>query len=72
MRHFQDILLYSKNGYYANQHVIGRQGDFITAPEISQVFGEILALYYIDYLQRIGKTDHVKFVFVLGGGGCVL
>jgi NADH dehydrogenase [ubiquinone] 1 alpha subcomplex assembly factor 7 len=72
VRHFQDILLYSKNGYYANQHVIGRQGDFITAPEISQVFGEILALYYIDYWQRIGKPDHVTFVELGGGRGTLM
>lgn len=29
-------------GYYMKQDVFGRQGDFITSPEVSQVFGEVL------------------------------
>lgn len=30
-------------GYYSQGDVFGRQGDFITSPEISQVFGEVSA-----------------------------
>ena len=32
-------------GYYQTQPVFGRQGDFITAPEISQMFGELVGLW---------------------------
>ncbi len=34
-----------QNGYYATRDPFGRQGDFITAPEISQMFGELLGLW---------------------------
>ena len=45
---FIEICLFEKNGYYRNNQPIGKNADFITAPEISQLFGEILGLYIYD------------------------
>ena len=42
---FLNECLFKKNGYYYNKKPIGKHGDFITAPEISQMFGEIIGLY---------------------------
>ncbi|WP_417587737.1 class I SAM-dependent methyltransferase [Pararhodobacter oceanensis] len=39
-----DCLLHPAHGYYATRDPLGRQGDFTTAPEISQMFGELLGL----------------------------
>lgn len=39
-----DCLLHPDHGYYATRDPFGRAGDFITAPEISQMFGEMLGL----------------------------
>ncbi len=49
VEHFIDLSLNSKKGYYINSKVIGSQGDFITAPEISQLFGEIIGLYVFNF-----------------------
>lgn len=39
---YMSTLLTSKSaGYYMKKDVFGRSGDFITAPEISQLFGEV-------------------------------
>jgi len=38
-------LLHPTHGYYMRQDPLGRQGDFITSPEISQMFGELLGLW---------------------------
>ena len=46
---FIEICLYSKKGYYNSSEVLGSQGDFITSPEISQLFGEILGLFIYEY-----------------------
>lgn len=39
-----DCLLHPQHGYYATRDPFGRGGDFTTAPEISQMFGELLGL----------------------------
>ncbi len=44
---FIEEALFSKNGYYNNKKPIGRRNDFTTAPEISQMFGEIIGLYLL-------------------------
>jgi len=40
-------LLHPKHGYYTTHAPLGREGDFITAPEISQMFGELLGLMLV-------------------------
>ena len=43
-RYMSVCLLHPEHGYYATRDPFGRAGDFITAPEISQMFGEMLGL----------------------------
>ena len=45
---FISYLLYEKNSYYISKNPIGFRGDFITSPEISQMFGEILGIYILN------------------------
>lgn len=42
-------------GYYRRHDPLGAAGDFITAPEISQVFGELIGLWCVDLWLRLGK-----------------
>tara|TARA_B100001029_G_C15023051_1_gene431839 strand:+ start:386 stop:1411 length:1026 start_codon:yes stop_codon:yes gene_type:complete len=53
-------------GYYTTQNPIGSQGDFITAPEVSQLFGEIIALTLIN---KINQKKIKKFQLVELGPG---
>jgi NADH dehydrogenase [ubiquinone] 1 alpha subcomplex assembly factor 7 len=43
--------------YYATRDPLGAAGDFITAPEISQMFGELIGLWAADLWMRAGKPD---------------
>ena len=63
---FTNLCLYSKNGYYKNTDVIGQSGDFITAPEISQLFGEIIGLYIFDFWKN--KINEPFDLIELGPG----
>ena len=58
-------------GYYARRQPLGGRGDFITAPEISQIFGELIGLWCADLWQRMGSPDPV-IVAELGPGRGVL
>lgn len=44
-------------GYYISHDPIGRAGDFITAPEISQMFGELIGLWCAERWQALGAPD---------------
>ena len=38
---FIDLVLYHRNGYYLSKKPIGKKFDFVTSPEISQMFGAV-------------------------------
>ena len=59
-------------GYYRHQYPIGRDGDFITAPEISQIFGELIGLWCADLWRRMGAPDPVTIVELGPGRGVLL
>ena len=40
---FIKLALYERNGYYLRKKPIGKKYDFVTSPEISQMFGEIIS-----------------------------
>lgn len=44
-------------GYYTNREPFGAAGDFTTAPEISQMFGEMLAAWWVSARQAMGLPD---------------
>ena len=44
---FIELALFSRNGYYLRKKPIGKKYDFVTSPEISQMFGEIISVYLL-------------------------
>lgn len=58
--------------YYATRDPFGAEGDFTTAPEISQVFGELIGAWCADYWQRMGAPDPVLLVELGPGRGTLM
>jgi len=55
--------------YYAAKDPLGSDGDFITAPEISQMFGELIGLWLADLWIRAGREEPVHYVELGAGRG---
>ena len=60
-----------QHGYYASRLPIGAAGDFITAPEVSQIFGELIGLWCARMWEMIGRPNPV-ILAELGPGRGVL
>ncbi|MGH7090344.1 MAG: SAM-dependent methyltransferase, partial [Stellaceae bacterium] len=60
------------NEYYARGDPLGARGDFVTSPEVSQVFGELIGLWCADLWQRMGAPDPVLLVELGPGRGTML
>jgi NADH dehydrogenase [ubiquinone] 1 alpha subcomplex assembly factor 7 len=48
-------LAHPEHGYYMKKDPLGAQGDFITAPEISQIFGELIGLWLATQWEKLGR-----------------
>jgi SAM-dependent MidA family methyltransferase len=55
--------------YYATRDPLGAEGDFVTAPEISQMFGELIGLWLADIWTRAGKPADAHYVELGPGRG---
>ncbi len=59
-------------GYYTAHDPFGAAGDFITAPDISQMFGELIGLWAADTWQRLGMPAHLRLIELGPGRGTLM
>jgi NADH dehydrogenase [ubiquinone] 1 alpha subcomplex assembly factor 7 len=70
---FMALCLYDpQHGYYNNRPPFGAAGDFITAPEISQMFGELIGLWAATVWQSMGSPDPVLLIELGPGRGTMM
>ena len=72
-----EVLTSPDGGYYSggaggDRDPFGWHGDFVTAPEISQMFGELLGLWCAEAWQRIGEPDPVTLAELGPGRGTLM
>lgn len=61
-----------RHGYYVTRDPIGAEGDFTTAPEVSQMFGELIGLWMVSVWQQMGSPDNIRIVELGPGRGTML
>jgi len=65
-------LTHPQYGYYLTREPIGAAGDFITAPEISQMFGELIGLWMAAAWQALGSPENLRVVELGPGRGTMM
>lgn len=67
-----DALGHPHDGYYMSQEAIGAAGDFTTAPEISQVFGELIGLWLVEVWRQMGSPNPFNLIELGPGRGVLM
>jgi SAM-dependent MidA family methyltransferase len=65
-------LTHPEHGYYMVRDPIGAGGDFITAPEISQMFGELLGLWAAAVWRQMGSPENIRLIELGPGRGTMM
>ena len=67
---FINLSLYNKKfGYYMKKNPFGKQGDFTTAPNISRLFSEIIAIWILSFWQSLGSPKKFNLIELGAGNG---
>ena len=59
-------------GYYIAREPFGLSGDFITAPDVCQIFGELLGLWCVQVWSELGQPDNCKLIELGPGRGALM
>lgn len=71
-RYMELCLTHPQHGYYVSRDPLGREGDFVTAPEVSQMFGELLGLWTASVWKSIGSPPLLRLVELGPGRGTMM
>ena len=67
---YLEKILYDKTfGYYQKKNPFGIKGDYITAPNISNLFCEMIAIWIVSFWENLGKPKNINFVELGPGNG---
>ncbi|KAF4376644.1 hypothetical protein F8388_025515 [Cannabis sativa] len=72
IKYMEEVLTNPKAGFYINRDVFGAEGDFITSPEVSQMFGEMVGVWAMCLWEQMGQPKKVNLVELGPGRGTLM
>lgn len=70
--YMQLCLSHPRHGYYRSGTAIGASGDFVTAPEISQIFGELIGFFVVNLWQQLRQPPSFTLLELGPGRGVLM
>jgi len=71
--YMHEVLTHPTEGYYTTKaHVFGSKGDFITSPDISQMFGEMIGIWCVAMWEQLGCPKELRVVELGPGKGTLM
>ncbi len=71
-QYMAEVLGHPEHGYYITREPFGPDGDFVTAPEVSQMFGELIGAWCADIWRQMGTPSTVRMVELGPGRGTLM
>jgi len=65
----EEALYNKKHGYYMKKNPFGKSGDFITAPNISMLFSEMIAIWLISFWEKLDRPKQFNLIELGAGNG---
>ncbi|RLN22098.1 NADH dehydrogenase [Panicum miliaceum] len=70
--YMEEVLTNPQSGFYIKHDVFGEGGDFITSPEVSQMFGEMVGVWAMCLWEQMGRPEKVNLIELGPGRGTLL
>ena len=68
----KEALIHPKFGFYMKKNIFGSHGNFLTSPEISQMFGELIGIWCLNLWKKMNRPNNFQIIEMGPGLGTLM